>query len=98
MPMGVLSTTVRLFLDVLVWLLIARMLTSWFRPRYQTRSTSWFFRLDELIWRATEPFLAPIRNLLPMSGMGFDFTPMLLLLLIRWVGGALVRTLMGIGL
>ena len=34
----------------------------------------------------TEPFLEPIRKLLPSSG-GLDFSPLILLLLLRFIAG-----------
>ncbi|MDX1615844.1 MAG: YggT family protein [Candidatus Promineifilaceae bacterium] len=37
------------------------------------------YELRELVYRLTEPMLAPIRQVLPPSG-GFDFSPMILLL------------------
>ena len=85
--------TVAIFIQLLEWLIIVRVLLSWFRPRYRTSSNSWFFTIDEYIWRATEPLLAPIRNLLPSSGMGFDFAPLILLLLLQVVGSWLLRAL-----
>ncbi len=71
-------------LEVLVW---ARVLMSWFRPRYRTSSNSWFFTIEDYVWRATEPMLAPIRNILPDTGM-IDFSPFVLMILL-----ALVRRL-----
>mgnify|MGYP001493477330 CR=1 FL=1 len=73
-------------LEVLVW---ARVLMSWFRPRYRTSSNSWFFTIEDYVWRATEPMLAPIRNILPDMGM-IDFSPFVLMILL-----ALVRRLVG---
>lgn len=88
-----LAITMQIFLNILTVLVLVRVLLSWFRPRYRTRSNSWFFSIDELVWRATEPMLAPIRNILPTGGMGFDFAPMILLLLIQVVGRWLVQAL-----
>lgn len=93
-----LSRTAEVFLNILYVLLLARVLTSWFRPRYRNRENNWFFQIDDLIWRATEPFLAPIRNLLPLGNMGIDFSPLILFFLIRLVGGWLVAALAQAGL
>lgn len=95
---GVLSTAVRIFINILSVLIWARILMSWFRPRYRTSGNSWFFTIDEMVWRATEPLLAPIRNILPTSGMGIDFSPWLLMILVGFVGNFVIRTLSGIGL
>lgn len=87
--MDILFRALRIFLNLLNWLIIVRVLLSWFRPRYRTSSNSWFFTIDELVWRATEPLLAPIRRLLPTSGMGIDFAPLILLLLIQVLSNSL---------
>lgn len=92
------STAVRLFISVLSILVLARILTSWFRPRYRTRENGWFFTLDEWIWRATEPLLAPIRNLLPMGSIGIDFSPWILMILVQMLGGYLISFLERMGL
>lgn len=94
----ILTRTVETFLNILGFLVLARVLLSWFRPRYRTSGNSWFFTIDEMIWRATEPLLAPIRNLLPTGGMGIDLSPLILLLLIRLVGPFLVALVGSTGL
>lgn len=37
------------------------------------------YQLHETVFRLTEPFLAPVRNILPPMG-GFDFSPMVVLI------------------
>ncbi|HLN62930.1 MAG TPA: YggT family protein [Symbiobacteriaceae bacterium] len=87
--MDILVRALQIFLNILNWLIIVRVLLSWFRPRYRTSSNSWFFTIDEMVWRATEPLLAPIRRLLPTSGMGIDFAPLIVLLLIQVISNSL---------
>jgi YggT family protein len=82
--MGMILVALRVFLQILFVLVLARILFSWFRPRYRTRSNSWFYSIEEVVWRATEPMLAPIRNILPSTG-GFDFSTLLLLIIIQFV-------------
>jgi YggT family protein len=89
--MGVLLNALGIFLDILSALVLVRILMSWFRPRYRTSGNSWFYRLEEIVWRATEPMLAPIRNLLPGGGTGLDFSPMILLLVLQFIGSWLGR-------
>jgi YggT family protein len=96
--MGILATTLSLFLTMLRVLVLARILSSWFRPGQRTSGNGWFFVLDDMVFRATEPLLAPIRNLLPSGGMGLDFAPLILLLLVHLLGGFLVNVLVGMGL
>lgn len=88
-----LATTAQIFLQILSVLVLVRVLSSWFRPQSRTSGNSWFFALDEMVWRATEPLLSPIRNILPSGGMGMDFSPLILLLLIRLVGPFIVTIL-----
>lgn len=70
-------------LDVVVTfyavVLFARVIMSWIRIPYS--------QISEIIFRVTEPVLAPIRRRLPMS-LGIDFSPMIafiLLMVIRMV-------------
>ncbi|HYG57685.1 MAG TPA: YggT family protein [Symbiobacteriaceae bacterium] len=79
-----LARTLYVFVRILYVLLLARILMSWFRPRYRTKSNAWFFSIEELVWRATEPLLAPIRNILPQTG-GWDLSPLVLFILISMV-------------
>lgn len=37
------------------------------------------YEIRELIYRLTEPILAPVRNILPTMG-GFDFSPMIVII------------------
>jgi len=83
----ILRTALALFLQILSLLLLARVLLSWFRPRYRTGGNRWFFGIDELVWRATEPLLAPIRNILPTSNIGMDFSPIIVWILLQLVAG-----------
>lgn len=96
--MGIVSTAAYVFIQLLKVLLLVRILTSWFRPRYRTRANGWFYNIDELVWRLTEPFLAPIRKILPTGGMGIDFSVLILWLLVGFVGGFLINALKGMGL
>lgn len=51
------------------------------------------YELRDLVFRLTEPLLAPIRNILPPMG-GLDFSPMVLLIVVdllrRFLFGALL--------
>jgi len=59
-------------LIVVVWLLvIGRVLISWVNPRYEGPVARFLFD-------TTEPLIAPIRRMLPQSGM-VDWAPLILL-------------------
>ena len=52
--------------------MLGRVLMSWIDPEFQKP-------LGQVLYSLTEPFLAPIRNILPQAGM-FDFSPLVLLI------------------
>jgi YggT family protein len=55
------------------WLVVlGRVLMSWIDPQFQRP-------LGQFLFTLTEPFLAPIRNVLPQTGM-FDFSALVLLI------------------
>ncbi len=77
---------VRVFLQLLVtalWLLIiGRVLLSWINPRFEGP-------IARFLFETTEPLLAPIRRVLPSTGM-IDFAPLVLVLLL----GVLMRVML----
>jgi YggT family protein len=55
------------------WVVVlGRVLMSWIDPRFEKP-------LGQFLYSLTEPFLAPIRRVLPQTGQ-FDFSPLVLLL------------------
>ncbi|MFH0821025.1 MAG: YggT family protein [Candidatus Peregrinibacteria bacterium] len=54
--------------------ILLRILISWISPDPSSR-------LNQFLFQITEPLLAPIRNLLPRTGM-IDFSPLLVFLLL----------------
>jgi YggT family protein len=80
------GTFVQTFLGVLLlvlWLLVlGRVLVSWVDPGGRSQ-------LSQLLIQATEPILAPVRRLLPSTGM-FDLSSLIVLLVL----GALMRAVL----
>ena len=74
--MGLLIDLIRYLCEVLSLIIIARVIVSWFSPRPTNR-------LAIILYQLTEPFLAPLRRIVPRAGM-FDFTP-LIAILILWL-------------
>jgi YggT family protein len=74
---------IRLFVTVLWFLLIARVVLSWTNPRGGGGVVAF-------IYQATEPMLAPIRRLLPPTS-GVDWSPLVLMLLLGVVLRVIVR-------
>jgi YggT family protein len=52
--------------------MLGRVLMSWIDPGFEKP-------IGQFLYSLTEPFLAPIRNVLPQSG-NFDFSPLVLLI------------------
>ena len=71
------------FLLIALWLLIfARVILSWIDPMGRTR-------FGAFIVQTSEPLLAPIRRILPRTGM-FDLSPLIVLLVL----GTLMRAVL----
>jgi YggT family protein len=77
--MIILYTIVRLYEVVL----LARIFMSWMNPDPNNQVVEWIYRL-------TEPVLAPVRRMLPISGMGIDFSPIVVFILIDIIKRVLV--------
>ena len=78
----------RVFFQLLVtvlWLMvIGRVLLSWINPRFEGP-------VARFLYDTTEPLLAPIRRLLPRTGM-FDLAPLVLVLAL----GLLLRVVLSL--
>jgi len=63
------------FLVIALWLVIlGRVLFSWINPRFEGP-------IGRFLFETTEPLLAPIRRLLPQTGM-IDLSPLVLLIVL----------------
>jgi YggT family protein len=71
--------------DLIYILIMVRVLFSWFRPNPYAPGVN-------LIYRITEPLLAPFRSILPV-GIGLDFSPLLALFFFQVIRNLLVRLL-----
>jgi YggT family protein len=81
----VLANFVFLLATVLSLLILARVVISWVTPGSGGA-------LAAFVYAATEPILAPIRGLLPATG-GFDFSPLIALLILPVIPRILGRVL-----
>ena len=63
--------------DVLTLAIIFRVIVSWFSPRSTTRLTI-------ILIQITEPFLRPLRRIIPRAGM-LDFTPLVALIVLQLI-------------
>jgi YggT family protein len=80
------AALLHLVLNIYIWILIARAILSWVSPDP-------YNPIVRFLYRVTEPALRPIRNLLPLQGLGLDLSPMILLLVIYVLDSFLVSTL-----
>ena len=69
-----------------MWVIIIRALISWVNP------DPWN-PIVQFLERVTEPVLSQIRRRLPIGGMGFDFSPIIAILIIMFVQIAVVSSL-----
>ena len=88
-PIAYLLDLVSLALQIYIYIIVARALISWVNPDP-------YNPIVRFLYRATEPVLRPVREMLPMSQMGIDFSPMIVILglillmrVIPWIYGAI---------
>ncbi|MCK4378436.1 MAG: YggT family protein [Deltaproteobacteria bacterium] len=73
-------------LSIYMWLIIARAILSWVNPDP-------YNAIVRFLYRVTEPVLYKIRRMIPSYGMGIDFSPMIVLLVIIFLRSFLVKSL-----
>ncbi|MCJ7546226.1 MAG: YggT family protein [Deltaproteobacteria bacterium] len=73
-------------LTVYMWVIIIRALISWVSPDP-------YNPIVRFLYRVTEPVLRPVRRILPIGGMGIDFSPLSVILVIYFLRIFLVRIL-----
>ena len=69
-------------LDLFVW---ARLIISWI-PHDPNND------ITRIVYKATEPMLKPIRDIIPASSMGIDISPIILLVLLNIAETIALRT------
>lgn len=84
---------INLFFSLLQLALIIRVILSFIRLNRYNRT---YYLFADFIYRVTEPFLAPVRNLLPTSSLGLDFSPVVVALLAGLVQRFLIVLLLQI--
>lgn len=73
-------------LSIYMWIIIARAIISWVNPDP-------YNQIVQFLYRVTEPVMAPVRRWLPLRGMGIDFSPIVIILVIIFLQSFLVRTM-----
>ena len=75
--MAFLFDFIRWLCEVLTLVIVARVILTWFLLRPTNR-------LAIILYQLTEPFLAPLRRIIPRVGM-FDFTPLVAIILLQFI-------------
>lgn len=84
----VLWNAVNLFFTIFFWLILARIIMSWIRP---STYSPLYARVAGFVYEVTEPVMAPVRRMLPLSGFGFDFSPIVVVLLLQLLRQVLLQ-------
>jgi YggT family protein len=80
------ATVIDIGLTIYMWIIIIRALISWVSPNP-------YNPIVQFLYRATEPVLWRVRRLLPIRGIGIDFSPIIVILAIYFLKLFLVQTL-----
>ena len=62
--------------QLIQYLIIARILLSWIPMNIN-------YKLKQFLYNLTEPLLSPVRKLIPATKLGFDLSPILVILCLR---------------
>jgi YggT family protein len=76
---------IQLIATLFTWIVIASAVLSFFVPPYHP--------VREALDRIVEPFLNPIRSVVPMAGM-IDFSPLILIIAIEFISRILISILL----
>ncbi|MEW6401925.1 MAG: YggT family protein [Chloroflexota bacterium] len=81
MDFALLAQLIKVIADLFVWIIIASVILSYFiSPYHPVRQA-----LDKIL----DPFLTPIRRVVPSAGM-FDFSPLILILAVELISRLLI--------
>jgi YggT family protein len=84
--MMALAGLVDFLLTAYMWIIIGRAIISWV-------NADPYNPIVRFLYEATEPLLSRIRNLIPLSMGGIDFSPMILIMVIMFLQSFLVPTM-----
>ena len=84
--LNALATVLDIALSAYMWVLIIRAVISWVNP------DPWN-PIVQFLYRVTDPVLRPIQRMLPIRGLGIDFSPLVVILAIIFIQKFLVASL-----
>lgn len=82
-----LARVIDVLLTLYLWVVVISALISWVNPDP-------YNPIVRILRNLTEPILSRLRRLLPLTGMGIDFSPVVLILIIYFLQWFLVKTLL----
>ena len=85
------ARVIQIGLTLYMWIIIIRALISWVSPDP-------YNPVVRALYRITEPVLQPVRRLIPTGGLGIDLSPIIVIFVIIFLQGFLVRTLLQIAM
>ena len=88
MDFGLLITFIRMISQLFIWIVIAAALLSFFVPPYHP--------IREVLDRIVNPFLEPIRRIIPPAGT-MDFSPLVLIIVVEIVSRLLIALFNSLG-
>jgi len=77
-------------LNIYLWIIFARAILSWVNPDP-------YNPIVQFLYKVTEPVLNPIRRMMPY-GVGIDFSPLIVILVIYFMRSFVVKTLFDIAI
>ena len=77
-------------LNIYLWIIFARAILSWVNPDP-------YNPIVQFLYKVTEPVLYPIRRIMPY-GVGIDFSPLIVIIVIYFIRGFVVKTLFDIAI
>jgi len=80
------AKVLEIVLELYMWIIIIRALLSWVNPDP-------YNPIVQFLHSITDPVMYRVRRLLPMSGMGIDFSPIVVILGIIFLQTFLVNTI-----
>ena len=81
-----LARIIDIVLTLYMWLIIARALISWV-------NADPYNQIVIFLYKATEPLLRMVRRIIPLRNVGFDLSPMIVILVILFLQYFLVETI-----
>lgn len=92
--LGLVFKIIYSLIDIYVWIIIISAILSWIYPWLYENSHNQLARLiiqlASVLYRLTEPVYAFIRRLIPTAIGGIDFAPLIVLIALQLLQGALL--------